>query len=219
MNYIKIEHIYSFFKVLNENEITYALIKNIGNELPDKLPNGKDIDIVVLEENREKFEILMAGANFYKTSHPLGIENGYEFLYGLQEFQFWKLNDATADLYVDASFALSCKGLLPQTWIPLDKKIQERIWRMRVWDAENNWWILDAETRFVYYLVRCIFDKQIFSEKYIYEIEKTYPIVDKVVIRELLQVIFFKYTDRLLQLIEERKYEIIRADYIRFRDY
>jgi hypothetical protein len=78
---------------------------------------------------------------------------------------------------------------------------------------------MDMETRFVYYIVRCIFDKQTFSEKYIDEIEAAYDKVDKKIVRELLQMIFFRYTDRLMELINEKRYGDIRADYISFADY
>lgn len=122
-------------------------------------------------------------------------------------------------MYIDASFALACKSLMPKTWIPLDRKIQERLWKERLWDSENQWWITDWETRFVYYIVRCIFDKQTFGEKYIAEIETAYEKVDKNIVRELLQTVFFQYTDRLMQMIDRREYSDIRKDYISYADY
>ena len=108
---------------------------------------------------------------------------------------------------------------MPKTWIPLDKDIQERMWDARIWDKDNNWWITDLETRFVYFLVRCIFDKEVFSEKYVKEIEDALGKIDMSVTERMLEKVFFKYTNRLLKMVRAGKYDEIRDDYIRFIEY
>lgn len=217
ISYIENNIVHNFFNILNKRDIQYVLIKNIGNELPNKLVKGKDIDIVVFEEDKYDFENIMQRSHFFVQQHPWGKSNGWEFLYGLPEFQFWKLENH--DLYIDVSFKLCCKSLMPQTWIPLHQKIQDRIWQEKEWDEKFNWWNMDNETRFIYYIVRCIFDKQLFNEKYIEKIESSYLKVDMNIVRELLEVIFFQYTERLLYFIKNKKYKEIRKDYITFSGY
>ncbi len=219
MNFVDDKKIINFFRVLNINKLSYVLIKNIDNELPSKLFNGKDIDILVKEEEKDKFQKIMSANQFYMQEHPLGRNNGWSFLYGLQEYQFWRLGNYERELYIDASFRLSCKSLMPKAWIPLDDFIQKRVWEQRIFDKEKQWWIMDIHTRFAYYLVRCIFDKKIFSQRYISEIENALPVIDICIVKELLEHIFFKYTDRLLMLIKNKEYNVIILDYIRFADY
>lgn len=217
--FIDIGMIKLFFDELNKSEIEYVLIKNIDKELPECLPNGKDIDIVVKDNDIDCFENMMKTTGFECMVHPLGISKGYQFLYGLTEPTFWRMTKGSMILCVDVTTKLCCKSLVPKTWIPLDRKIQERIWHKREWDNENHWWIMDAETRFVYYLVRCIFDKQCFDRKYVGEIEHAMNLVDMQVVRTLLRVIFFKYTDRLLEFITEKRYNEIYLDYVSYRNY
>lgn len=217
--YIERKNVTSFFDSLNKKPISYVLIKNIENELPDRLLNGKDIDILVYENDKKAFEKVMLLNGFKKCTHPWGLEKGWSFLYGLPEFQFWVLDDTSQFFYIDVSYLLCCKSLMPKTWIPLDRKIQKNIWKKRVFDEKNQWWIMDVNTRFIYYLVRCIFDKQTFSDKYIHEIENSYSLIDIDVVKEGLNLIFFKYTNRLLMLLEKRKYSMIVEDYVSFSKY
>lgn len=217
MEYITQKQVNDFFELLKMNNISYVLIKNIGDELPDCLPVGKDIDIIVNESDKNKFMEIMKNHDFHLCNHPVGSYNGYAFLYGLPEF--WQFSDAEEKLYIDTTFKLCCKGLMPKTWIPLDKKIQERIWKERVWDEKNNWWIMDSETRFVYYIARCIFDLKKFSETYTKEIENTVVNVRWETVEELLSFIFYRYTKRLVVLIKNKQYHEIISDYIAFSEY
>lgn len=208
----------NFFSELNSSKVSYILLKNIGNELPGRLKKGKDIDIVVDQRDKELFEKVMQ-RHFVKELPPYGIKNGWAFLYGLEEYQFWKGKSSCGDLYIDASFALACKGLMPNVWIPLDSKIQKRMWENRTWDKENNYWITDRETRFVYCIVRSIFDKKEFEKKYIDEIEKEKEVIDWGVVREILPLVVFKYADKLEHMIMEGKYDSIISEYISFTEY
>jgi hypothetical protein len=217
--YVDRNKISTFWNSINKSSVNCVLIKNIANELPENLPNGKDIDILVKESCQKEFQLIMKKMGYNKCIHPLGKLNGWRFLYKLPEYEFWKLKDKDSELYIDASFKLCCKGLMPKTWIPLDNLIQNRIWKDKVWDAENGWWILDTETRLVYLLVRCIFDKKIFSDKYIKEIEQTIEEADMQIVRELLNMIFFKYTDKLLYMVGKKQYSNIIQDYISFSEY
>lgn len=217
--YIENKIINGLFELLNTNNIQYVVIKNILDELPNKLPNGKDIDIIVKKEQKEKFNEIMKKSGYHIQTHPLGRENGWLFLYGLEEYQFWKLENYNQDFLIDVSFKLSCKGLMPKTWIPLDHMIQKRVWENKVWDEVKQWWIMDLNTRFVYYLVRCIFDKKVFSEKYVQEIERVKNMISKDIVKDMLLLIFYGYTERLMDLVDRKCYHKIIKDYITFKEY
>ena len=88
--YIPKEQINSFFQDINSFGISYVLIKNMDDELPAHLENGKDIDILVKEEDKDLFAQKMLRLGYNTCTHPLGIANGWAFAYGLPECQFWK---------------------------------------------------------------------------------------------------------------------------------
>ena len=219
MYYIDKGVVNRFFELLNENNIKYILIKNICEELPNKLQNGKDIDILVNKQDEEKFEQVMNMDGFIIQKHPYGKDNGWQFLYGLKEYKKWKKKDCEYDFYIDVSFELSCGSLTPRTWIPLDKSIQKYIWENRKWDEENRWWIMDVNARYVYYIVRCMFDKKIFSEEYIYMIENEQTRIDEKVVHWMLKLIFFGATEEIQTVIREKKYDEVMEKYISYSKY
>lgn len=219
MDFIDSRYITNFLLGLNQANIEYVLIKNIANELPEHLENGKDIDICVREKDMSKLEDVMLSMGFVQLVHPQGMKSGWSFFYGLPEHQFWKLDCCPYDIHADISFKLSCLSLTQCAWVPLDSFIQKYMWDNKVWEEKNNWWIMDINSRFAYYFVRCIFDKKTFSDKYIYEIENSKSLIDINIVSSLLEKVFFKFTEKLLELVEEQKYQEIIMEYKRFKDY
>ncbi len=206
-----------FFGLLNENDIDYILIKNIDQELPARLEVGKDIDIIVSDESKESFTKLM-GKIGRQYVHPWGKIQGWTNLYGLPEFEMWRLIQKE-NFFVDVTYRLCCKSLVPKTWIPLDQTIQDRAWKERRFDSENGWWRLDSETEFVYLIARSVFDKQTFSEKYILELQSLLRIIDKNVALSLLRTVFFNYADDLFDHIVSENYKNIWQNYITYIGY
>lgn len=219
MSFIPAQTIKNFFRQLNDSKIEYVLIKNISEELPDKLKDGKDIDILVNENCIKEFTKFMKNHNFKKRTHPYGKKNGFVFAYKLKEHQFWKFNSKDFKFFVDVSFKLNCRSLTPNVWIPLDNCINEDIWKNKVFDKENNWWIMDDETTLIYMFCRAVFDKKEFKEGYIAEIEKRKSLLKRESVRYKLSKVFFKYTDNLISQAESGNYDTIRNNYVTFKEY
>ena len=217
MNYINPDEIKKFFIILNNNEINYILIKNIADELPNSLMDGKDIDILVYPDSKTQYEEVMKKNNYHAHTHPLGIQNGWTFGYSLPEYQFWKKEDRPFSLYIDANFILCCKSFVPKTWVPLNRPINDSVWENKIFDDKNEWWIMDDKNMLLYLLVRCIFDKNSFSDSYIFEIEKRKHFINK--IDDKLRMTFYKYSTRLSELVMMGKYGEIIQDYIAFDNY
>lgn len=217
--YINDKYIRELFSILNSSGVNYVLIKNINDELPYALENGKDIDILVHENDIALIEKVMVFAGFQRTIHPLGNENGWKFAYQLPEFQFWKKHSIDQDLYVDISFKLCCKGIMPGIWIPLDETINLNIWERKLLDNILNCWRMDYETQLCYLIIRSIFDKNEFSVKYIEEIQSMKYLLSSERVYSILKKVFFKYTDRLIFLIKENQYKNIIPDFIKYNEY
>ncbi len=213
--YIERKKIDNFFKMMNQSKIRYVLIKNIGNELPNQLKKNKDIDILVHPEDKRIFKILMKQNKYLRILHPYGKEQGWTFLYQMDEcYMFCK-----EGLYVDVCFQLCCKSLMPKSWIPLDASINISIWGNRYFDQRESWYVMDDQNLFVYLLVRCIFDKKEFSPKYIKEIDKYTFLTREQGTTEKLSKIFFKYTPHLLEKLDKKQYNQILQQYISFVGY
>ena len=215
--YINSDCIKNFFDGLNNSGVIYMLIKNIGNELPDCLIHGKDIDIIVHPESMLLFHNYMKKVA-RKVIHPYGCENGWRNIYGLGRFEFWRLKTAD-DIYIDVTEKLCCQSLMPKIWVPLDNQIQEAIWRNRLFDEKNNWWRMDDNVLYVYLIIRCVFDKKKFSDAYRREIEVLRHIINQDVVIPYFQLVFFRFTTLLLAMLEEKEYNNIIPSYISFKDY
>ena len=217
MKYVDSSEIKAFFIMLNNNDIEYVLVKNIGDELPYSLEDGKGINILVHPDSKSEFERSMQEGGFEKKTHTFGIENGWTFGYSMLPYQFWMKKNKPFTLYIDASFVLSCKSLMPKVCVPLKEHIDESIWKEKVFDIENNWWIIDDKNMLLYLLVRSIFDKKVFTEAYVNEIEKRKHHLND--IKYKLHVIFFTYTSRLTEMVATGKYSDIIQDYVTFDEY
>ena len=217
MRYINSAHIIKFFNGLNDAGVKYVLIKNIGDELPCHLPNGKDIDIVVHEDSVTVFHQYMLN-NGRKVIHPYGKEAGWNNIYRLPEFEFWRLN-ASDDIFVDVSNMLSCHSLTPHVWLPLDNHIQLDLWKNKVFDEENQWWIIDSNIQYVYLAVRCVLDKRCFPPAYCQEIKRKRSQIDIEKVKYYLRFVFFNFTDTLVDMLDNGDFSNVIDAYISYKDY
>lgn len=208
------EHIKAFFRLLNEKKIAYVLPKNDGNLIPDAVEDGKDIDIIVMPEDYEKFLNAMLQADFERLP---GESKKYFFLYKLRPDLYLKKDDA----FFHAYDKLSCVSLtnMGLSKIPLDDTIQDYLWKNRIWDEKNRWWIANDKITLLFLVVRSVFDKKFFRPIYVQEIETRKNILDSLEFITLCKPIFFKYTSRLIQLLKAGRYDEIPQDYLHFCDY
>ena len=215
--YINPFFIKNFFEGLNNEKINYVLIKNVGNELPDNLIIGKDIDILVHHESMHSFHKYIS-KHGRKMLHPYGKEAGWLNIYRLPEFEFWRLNTAD-DLFIDVSNMLSCHSLMPNIWIPLDNHIQTDLWQNKVFDEENKWWRIDDDILYVYLVSRCILDKRKFPEVYREEIKKQRSKIETEKVKAYFENVFFKFTDPLMIMLDKGDFDNIISAYIRYKNY
>jgi len=207
------------FLALNEAGVSYILMKNIGNELPDKLSIEKDVDIFVFPESKELFENTISSIGFKLIIHPFGKETGWIFAYGVDEFQFWQLEEDGYIFNVDVMFAISCRSMYPKVWMPLDKLINESTVKNKVFDELNGWWIMDEKNMLIYLIVRSVFDKSNFTPEYIPEIEKRKNLLSDEYVKSALGLVFFAFTPKLIELIQKGLYNSIVEEHITFKEY
>jgi len=206
----------SFFEFLDNAAIEYALIKNIGGELPHKLKKGKDIDILVKNSNLQRCMALILDNGFYKITHPRSQDTGWSLAYGASDPVMF---ESKPGLQVDIHCELCLKSLMGNIWIPMDRIINNKAWNDRVWDDDNKWWTLDDKTQLIYLISRCIFDKGSFSETYKEEIIKRIGLLNDDTVQEMLEKVFFRFKDKLCEMLTSGQYNSIIGAYIAFCDY
>lgn len=208
------KNIKSFFKLLNRSQIEYVLIKNDGQKIPFNISDGDDIDILVHPGDYEKY-IKLIKENGHKILS--GESSKYYFIYNMRS-DIYSQKD---DLYSHAYDKLSCVSFtnMGLSKIPLDKEIQSFIWKSKKWDSDNSWWIADDRVILLYLITRSIFDKKKFRRRYIDEIEKRKNFIEDEIFIKLCHLVFFKFTNFLLELIKEKKYDDILKKYRCFIDY
>jgi len=215
MNFVSTSAVIHTFDELNKKNIDYILIRNINNELPDELEIGKDIDLLVHYSDRHKIIDCIGALGFLKIGHPF--KNDL-FLYGANKFEMFKNQD---DVLLDFNFQLVCRSLDAGQWIPLDQVIQTSAWNnRRLVDAGGFiCWMLSYEDEFVALIVRSIFDKKAFFSGYIHRVNELYPLVDLLKVEESFNLVFFNYTQQLLDQLRDKSYSTIISNYFEFKDY
>lgn len=217
--YIKPQYINDFFGMLNEAGVRYVLIKNISDELPYALENGKDIDILVHIKDRGPFERVMRENGYIQLTPPYGTANGWRFGYLLEESEFWRRNGIEDELYIDVNFKLCCHSFMEKVWIPLDQTINRDVWEKRVFNEDKQWWQMDDGTTLIYLIVRSVFDKQEFRPGYVEGIEQRVALLDDPDVAAKLSKVFFKFAPTLIGMLKSGQYDAILGEYITFSSY
>ena len=213
MKYCSENQINDLFELINKLKINYILLRNIGNEIPKKLPINKDIDLLVKEEDANRFDKLLIENGWKRKRHPLG---HFPFLYGLKPFKFYYKDG----IHLDICYQLACRSLNNGEWFPLDMIIQKDLWLNKIQIKNKSWeYKLSKEDEFLHLITRCVFDKKHFNSGYIERIEELIEVINTKSVLDKFEVVFFKFSQTLLIKLQERKYETIINNYLQFREY
>lgn len=211
---VNAESIKQFFRMLNGRGLTYVLIKNDGGLIPNRVADGNDVDILIHPDHYEKFLDAVRDEGFERLP---GESKKYFFLYKMRSDIYLRKDDA----FFHAYDRLACVSFtnMGLSKIPLDNEIQQYIWRHRIWDESNGWWINDDVVILLYLIIRSVFDKQRFRPIYIAEIELREDLLDDSEFVRLCRLVFFRYSERLIEMLRARRYDEILLDYQHFCDY
>ncbi len=217
MSLVDEEGIINIFKLLNKNKLNYILIRNINQELPHKLEVGKDIDILINKNEEKKFISFLKENSYKQLIHPFRYDT---FLYGVNRLEFRYKNNK--DILFDPNFQIIVRSFEAGQWIPLDQIIQKSAWenkRFHQQDSNFGYWTLSYDDEFVCLVARCVFDKKEFQDGYKKRIDELYSMINKEDVLEKLNLIFFKFTPYIMELIKEKNYDNIIKNYLQFKEY
>lgn len=193
-----------FSFVLETNDIDYRIIE-INNRYVSVIINNRDYNkLSKVFRNKREIE---------KLEHPYGKLFAYTFLYQMRPFELIKYKD----VYIELFFQLPCMSLTPKTWIPLEKRIQNR-----VWDECNEseyGKMLDEISFFIFRLCWSVFKDRYFTKSTSNLLMELAKKIDVHKLREYFREVFFSYTDVLMDCILRDDYEKIISTYFVYRDY
>lgn len=151
---------------------------------------------------------------FAEYQHPMGETNGYTFLYQMEPFQLYKAGEC----YVEVFFQIPCMSLTEKTWIPLDKLVQKRAFETKKPGADGVS-ELDDEVRVILALSWAILKRRCFLDYEIDYIQANQALFAQEEFREMMEKVFFGFTDTLVGLIENDAFDRIVGEYYNNRNY
>lgn len=194
--------------------------QNLGQLLQNQGIDYRFLDIqncmltlLVPEDRLAKFKEIIKKNGAIPMNHPLGKDYGYIFLYQMKPFMLFKLNGILLEVYCQ----LPCASLTPKTWIPLDRMIQKMVWDNK--EFEDGVFICNKFCQFIYHLCWAIFYNKGFSKFAKSFLVNNKPAEWTSTMKECLSLVFFNYTQSLIDQIEAGCFDTIIPNYYSFLDY
>jgi hypothetical protein len=205
--------IIEIFELFDKAGIRYAMLRGVARLLPSQLDKKKDIDILVHKNDKLKLHKILRRGLFIIDPRL----SEYTYLYGVTEFRYYR--NFFHNIAIDVCFELTCQSLNEGEVVPLDKVIQNNAFDNLVVDREFNWKKeLSVENQMIYEISYALLNKG--GEEGV--IQNAYKTNDKEILRKVenkLEMVFFKYTSTLMQLLKNSHYEEIYSSYLTFKEY
>lgn len=192
-----------FTKKLSIHHIDYRVL-----DIQDKL-----LTIIVSEECMKAFDNVLVKSNLTEVPHPFGVDDGYVFLYQMKPFRLFSIGGK----YIEVYCQLPCASITPKSWIPVDRVIQKRVWDE--YEIKNGIIWCDEVCCYIYHLCWAIFHNNGFSsfERQYFDSNKQQLHREEII--KLFKVIFFNFTDTLVNLLRNSDFDSIIPQYFSFIDY
>ena len=200
---------------LNSTGCDWILLKKTENELLEDFAVVKDIGILVQSIDKESMHASLLALDFKEIPHPQRLETR---LYGVDEFRLYQ---SSKGVLINVNFQVAVKSLDDGQWIPLDHLIQASIWKnyelVSIGCAIVK--MPSPEDLFVITIAQCIFNMRLIPDwhrGYLYDLVKCCE-RDSLLVR--LRLVFFKFAENLLSLVEQTSFDLIITNHFSFSDY
>lgn len=127
-----------------------------------------------------------------------------KYLYGMHPVFNYSKDALKAYIF----FQLACRSTLNNAWVPLDRCINIGALERRIKDPEYGY-MLSGEDMTCYLLAKAVYTDKRFSDTSISMIEKSMAGSDRDVLVPKLEKVFFRFTDKLLSMLESGQYDSI----------
>ena len=103
--------------------------------------------------------------------------------------------------------------------IPLDKVIQAWIWDNREYNMEHNLWEIKTWCKVVLIVIHSVLEGREIPQLCIESIKKNKQLLREDSFKRLLELVFFKYSQHLLDCLLKNDYDAAVSDYVQFAEY
>lgn len=180
------------------------------------IETGKKYVTFIVDNNfyRDFRKVMDSQKRYKKWEHPFGNLYGFQFLYQLREFEIYEKDG----VYIEIYFQLPCMSLMPKIWIPLDRRIQGLVWKEHGQNISGVDY-LSVKPIYIYRLCWAVFKDHGFSAYTRKILSENKSALKEMEMVECLKLVFFKFTDDLVELLERECYDQIIPSYYSFDKY
>ncbi len=144
-------------------------------------------------------------------------KNNDQYLYGLQPREkYRKKNDC-----IVFNYKLACRSTLNDAWVPLDRCVNDRALQNGIYDEKRGLNVLAKDDEICYLLAFSVYTEKCFSEnnKAILN-DNIATLGDKAKMLEYkLSKVFFRFSDKILELAMKNEYDDIIPSLYSFCEY
>lgn len=168
--------------------------------------------ILVNDRNYKEYRRIVKELGAKKTVHPCSEKLGYHFLYQMRPFELY-VKDG---FFFEFMFKLPCASLTPKSYIPLDRRIQEYVFSR---ECKGDIKRIDNLSYCIYRICLAIFERKKFTADDVDLFRINKDILLSKDAKNLLETVFFGFTDELSELLANNKIADIIPAYYSFSNY
>lgn len=199
---------------------TVALVRTISHDFENDGIEYRILDVqdrlitIIVKE-----DFLNAAQSYFRKHmkqyyHPYGSICHYKFLYQMKPFLMYKGDD---DRAVELFCQLPCASITPQTWIPLDRKVQGHLWATTNIIDGTKW--ADVMCQYIFHLCWAIFHNMGFSPFSKAFLRENKECLNSDEMIDMLSLVFFNYTSDLVETLQTEDFDSIIPNYYSFIGY
>lgn len=203
----------SIFSRLRSQDIPYMVLRGFA-EIPSEVNLHNDIDLLCKNSNKEQ---IIETFKSLKFKYYIDSKISNQYLYHAQPH--YHFTSRKLDLHFDVVFNLAYRSPNNGEWVSVHQYLQDSIWNNMI--KVNQSWIFQPHSSdlIIHILCHCIFDKKRFDDKHVKCIENELVYVNIEDLASMLELIFFKFTIRLIQYVQCGRYNDILREYLSFSEY
>lgn len=171
------------------------------------------LTIIINPKDFTKAKTFFRQQNAKMLPHPLGLKNGYRFLYQMEPFLLYENGDKLVEIFCQ----LPCASLTPKTWIPLDRSIQHILWEKE--DVNDSVSLCNDSCKYIFHLCWAIFHNLGFSPFERAFLESKKDLLDSKQLCEMFPFVFFNFSPLLVDYLKDSNYDRIIPAYYSFTNY
>ena len=203
----------NLFHEFASSDIEFLVLRN-HEDIPGKISLTNDLDLLVKSNYNKILQKIMHNYGFKMRKEKFH-HNIYLYK-SLPHIHFYNFKNK---LHVDVVNNLSYRSPNNNEWVSVHEQIQKSIWENKL--KTSFLWLYkpSAHDELIHLICHCLFDKRNFNNRYKLRIKELLTECDKFLLRNNLEHVFFKFTERLITILNNNEFDILIQEYFSFSNY